>query len=333
MQLRILSERDVRATIDMAAAIDVQAEAFALLAEGRSVEGLRSFVASDDPPGIAIFNPSVLTRGGGYGVKVVSDFYGNAARGLPRMTALAALFDGETGLPGTVMEAGYLTDLRTGAGTALAARYLARPDCRTLGLIGAGRVARNQAAALVEACGIERIRLFTRTRARADDFVERARQTGMRADIEPVETPEDAVGDADIVVAATTSREPVFPGAALAPGSFVVAAGANQAEARELDSETVRRAARLVVDSRADSLAHAGDLLIPIREGVVAENRIDEIADLVAGRRPGRRSADEITCYKSIGVPIQDLATARYIERRAVERGIGALVDIGGDGD
>ncbi len=122
MDIRILSETDIRAVIDMAAAIDIQAEAFTVLAEGRSVPGLRSFVVSETPPGMAIFNPAFLTGGAGYGIKVVSDFYANPARGAPRMTALVALFDGATGAPRTVMEGGFLTDLRTGAGTALAAR-------------------------------------------------------------------------------------------------------------------------------------------------------------------------------------------------------------------
>src|ERR1700761_311169 len=120
MKLRILSEADCRALLDMKAAIAVQAEAFALLAQGRSLEGLRSIATSDDPPGVAIFNPCVLRQGRGYGIKVISDFYENERHGVARMTGLVALFDGMTGHPTTILEAGYLTDLRTGAGTGLA---------------------------------------------------------------------------------------------------------------------------------------------------------------------------------------------------------------------
>src|SRR6185503_1323938 len=119
----------------MREAIDVQAEAFRLLASGATVEGLRGVVRSEDPAGVTIFNPSFLRAGGGYGVKVVSDYFANTQRRLPRMVALISLFDGQTGLPTSVLEGGYITDLRTGAGTALAARHLARKESRVLGVV------------------------------------------------------------------------------------------------------------------------------------------------------------------------------------------------------
>ena len=331
MKIRILGEADIRAVIDMAAAIEIQAEAFTLLAEGRSVEGLRSFAVSESPPGIAIFNPAFLTEGAGYGIKVVSDFYGNTERGAPRMTALVALFDGETGRPTTVMEGGFLTDLRTGAGTALAARYLARADASRLALIGAGRVARNQLEALCASFPIRQVRIATRTEARGRDLIERI--SGTIGDVTLAGSVAEAVRDADIVVCATTARSPVLDGALIDPGTFVVAAGANQAETREVDGETIRRADRVFIDSRADSLANAGDLLVPLGDGDIGESDIGEIAELVSGRRPGRERDDEITYYKSIGVPIQDLVTAQHIERRAVARDIGTVIDIGGDHD
>ncbi len=335
MQLRILSESDCRAAVDMAAAIDIQVEAFALLARERSIEGLRSFAVSRDPPGAIIFNPSVLTEGAGFGVKVVCDFYGNDGRGVPRMNALVALFDGETGQPRTVMEAGYLTDLRTGAGTGLAARYLARPGSRTVAVIGAGRVARNQIEALVEVCPLEKIWLSTRSEARARDFLDRMEKTGGKVprDIEVVESRETAVREADIVVAATTAKQPTFPGEALKAGTFVAAAGAYEATSREVDSTTIQRASKWVIDSRTDCLDEAGDLLIPISEGIIGRDQVAQIAELVASERPGRENDEEITYYKSIGVPIQDLVTAQHIERRAIELGLGTVIDIGGDHD
>ena len=335
MKLLILTEDDVRGLVNMAEAIDLQAKAFAILAAGGSVEGLRSFVKSDDPPGAAIFNPSFLKGGKGYGIKVVSDFYGNPARGVPRMSAIVALFDGETGLPRTLMEAGHMSDLRTGAGTALAARHLARPDSRVLTLIGAGRVARNQLAALAEVCPLEKVWVSTRSEARGREFVERMAVAGGRVptDIEVAEDREAAVRAADIVVCATTARQPTFDGAQLGPGTFVAAVGAHDIGAREVDSETIRRAARRVIDSPVDCLKNAGDLMVPIGGGIIGEADIAGIADVAAGQRPGRQSVDEITYYKSMGVPIQDLVTAQFIETRAIERGTGTRIDIGGDHD
>lgn len=334
MKLRVLSASDCRAVLDMASAIDIQAEAFTLLAAGHSIEGLRSFVTSDEPPGVAIFNPCFLRNGRGYGIKVISDFYDNEKRHATRMTGIVALFDSTTGYPRTVMEAGYLTDLRTGAGTGLAARYLARRDSRTVAIIGAGRVARNQLAALAELFDLDRVLLSTRSAERAENFIRRMAAASVRVpkDIRVTER-EAAVRSADIVVAATTSETPVFSGAWLKPGTFVASVGAHEPSAREVDSETIGRAAKLVIDSRTDCLDHAGDFMIPIAEGIIARERIAEIADLVGGTQPGRSSDEEITYYKSIGVPIQDLVTAQHIERRAEQKGIGSEIDIGGEED
>jgi len=320
MKLRILTEADCRALLGMRDAIDVQAQAFSLLAAGATVEGLRGVVRTEKPAGVAIFNPSFLREGRGYGVKVVSDYFGNTGRGLPRMNALIALFDGETGAPTSVLEGGYITDLRTGAGTALAARHLARKESRVLGVVGAGRVARNQIEALSAAFDLKEIRVYARTPRAVPgvSFVER---------------PEDAVRGADLVVAATTSSQPVVRGEWVAPGAFVAAVGAFALEMRELDDEVIRRAACHVIDSRADVLERAGDFMGPIQSGILEREAVAEIAEVVAGKRAGRRSPGEITVYKSSGVPIQDLVTAREVERRAIERGVGTVLDIGGDHD
>lgn len=335
MQLRILTESDCRTVIGMEDAIDIQGEAFTLLANGQSVEGLRSFATSDNPPGVAIFNPCFLKDGAGYGIKVVSDFYNNNEKKVPRMSALVALFDGETGAPYTVMEAGYLTDLRTGAGTGLAARFLARKNCEVLAVIGGGRVANNQVEALAAVLALKTVLISSRTPARGQALVDRLQKTGGRVpkDIRYVASAAEAVQAADVVVAATTSETPVVQGAWLKPGTFVASVGAYEPTSREVDSETIRRAVRHVIDSRSDCLAHAGDFIIPSSEGVIKLDNVAEIADLVGGRAQGRQSDEEITFYKSIGVPIQDLVTAQHIQRRAAARNIGLMVDIGGDHD
>jgi len=324
----VLTESDCRALLGMREAIDVQAEAFGLLAAGTAVEGLRAVASSEQPPGVAIFNPCFLRGARGYGIKVVSDFYGNPARGLPRMSALIALFDGETGMPRTLMEGGYVTDLRTGAGTGLAARHLARAESRVLAVIGAGRVARNQIEALSVEFELKEILVATRTRARGEALVD-----SLKGKAALVEDPETAVRNADIVVAATTSKEPVVQGRWLKPGTFVAAVGAYAVESRELDDEVIARAACHVIDSRADVLGRAGDFVIPMRKGILARERIAEIAEIVSGERLGRRSPEDIVVYKSSGVPIQDLVTAQHLERRALEAKMGLELELGGAHD
>lgn len=333
MKIRVLSEADCRSVLDMTAAIDIQAEAFGLLANNQSVEGLRSFAVSETPPGVAIFNPCFLLGGAGYGVKVVSDFYDNEKKKVPRMSALVVLFDGTTGFPQTVMEAGYLTDLRTGAGTGLAARHLARKDSRTVAIIGAGRVARNQLEAIATLFDIKTVLLATRTESRGQEFIRRMRARGGRipADIRLITSGEEAVRQADIVVAATTAESPVIQGKWLRPGTFVASAGAYEPTTREVDTETVTRATCRIIDSRKDCLDHAGDFMIPVKEGAITRESIAEIAEVVSGKHPGRQSDAEITYYKSIGVPIQDLVTARHIERLAIAAGKGTELEIGGD--
>jgi ornithine cyclodeaminase len=328
VKLRVLTEADCRALLGMREAIDLQAEAFSLLASGAAVEGLRALARSDEPPGVAIFNPCFLREGRGFGIKVVSDFYRNTARGLPRMSAIMALFDGETGLPRTLLEGGYITDLRTGAGTALAARHLARPESRTLAVIGAGRVARNQIEALCEVFDLKRIAVYARTRARAEALVQTRDKKISLAD-----SAEAAVRGADLVVAATTSAQPVIRGEWLAPGAFVAAVGAYAADMRELDDDVIRRAACHVIDSRSDVLERAGDFMIPISKGLLAREQVAEIAEIICGKRAGRRSPGDIVVYKSSGVPIQDLVTAREVERRAIERWLGTVLELGGDHD
>jgi ornithine cyclodeaminase len=231
------------------------------------------------------------------------------------------------------MEAAWLTDMRTGAGTALAARHLARADSSSLVLFGAGRVARNQLVALAAALPLERVRVVARSRARAEAFVRWARGAGggIPADVALAGDGDAAVAAADVVVCATTATQPVLRGAALRPGTFIAAVGANRTDTREVDSETIARATKHVIDSRADCLKHAGDLQSPIAEGILRESDVAEIAEVLTGRRPGRDDPQEITYYKSIGVPIQDIWTAQRIEARAIEAQIGTVLDIGGD--
>lgn len=327
MKVRVLTEADCRRLLNMAEAIPLQGDAFRSLAAGEAVDGLRSHAVSESPPGVAIFNPCFLKKGRGYGVKVVSDFYENSGDDVPRMTASMTLMDGTTGAPHTFMEAGYLTDLRTGAGTGFAATVLARPDADELAVIGAGRVARFQILALVEALPIRKVRISTRTEARGRELIADLGDLG-GVSVELVGSPREAVRGAGIVIAATTARAPVLDGADVEPGSLVVSVGSYEATFRELDSEVVRRAALCVIDSVADCLPDAGEYQMAAAEGVLRLESVVGIGDIALDASRGRRHDDDIVVYKSIGVPIQDLFTGEAIARKAREHGVGLVVEM-----
>jgi alanine dehydrogenase len=207
-----------------------------------------------------------------------------------------------------VVEADRLGQLRTGAASAVAARYLARPDARTLGVIGCGLQARSQVACLRQAVpGIEQVVAFCRNEQRLAEF---CRDVGA----ERGESHRDPAG-ADIVVTITTSRDPVLRGEWLRPGALVCAAGANRPQARELDNAVLERAAFVCCDSLEDAKIESGDLIEPVGQGVLDWLEVHELQEVVAGELPGRQADDDIVVFKSNGLAAWDLAAAA----RAVE--------------
>jgi ornithine cyclodeaminase/alanine dehydrogenase-like protein (mu-crystallin family) len=325
LSLRILSESQVKGLASMREAIDVQREAFALQARGDSVAGLRRWLRMKDEPECLVgFLPAFLTEGRGFGVKIISDFFGLRGQDLPHMMAIVVVCDGRTGAPRAVLEGGHLTDLRTGAATGLAVDFLARRDARVACVFGAGRMARNQIEAICEVRDIETVWVMSRTEARARACIAEQQARGGRIprDIRLARSSLDCVPVSDIVVTATTAEAPVFAGRDLKPGTCVIAGGTY----REVDEETVRRAAKVVVDMKENI---DNPVLTPLLEaGDLSLADVAELGDLVIGRRPGRETPEEITLCKTSGVPAQDLVTAQYILRRAEERGVGTLVPI-----
>jgi ornithine cyclodeaminase/alanine dehydrogenase len=220
------------------------------------------------------------------------------------------------------MDGTYITAMRTGATSGVATRYLAREDASTVGVIGAGAQARTQLAAVCEVRPIAAARVFSRS---ADGRAAYAREMSAELGIEVVATgsAEEAVRGVDIVCTASTSKTPVVESDWIGPGVHINGVGSHSVDARELDAETVRRA-RVVVDTRDAALAEAGDLLMPIKEGLIGEDHIRaELGEVVTGARPGRERDDEITLFKSQGLAIQDVATAALVYRIARERGVG----------
>ncbi len=227
-----------------------------------------------------------------------------------------------------VMDGVQLTNVRTAAASAVATQALALPGSTRLALLGAGVQAAGHLEAMTRVLELEHVTVAARSRASAERF---AAQQGPRypgLTIRAVDTAAEALGGAEVVCTVSSAREPVVTPGLLEPGAHVNAVGSHAPTIREIDGE-VMRAARVVVDSRQAALSECGDCLIPIQEGVFGPEHVsDELGDVLAGTRPGRRSADEITIYQSCGIAVQDLAAATIVYDRARSRGVGIDVEL-----
>jgi ornithine cyclodeaminase/alanine dehydrogenase-like protein (mu-crystallin family) len=330
LRVRLLGAADIRRVVPMRRAIEVTRQAFAALSAGRAHVPARTPVEVP-PDAVALFMPGYLEGfPAGLGVKFVSVFPANRGRGLPLIHALVVLADPEAGRPLGVLEGTFLTAWRTGAATGVATDLLARRDARVLALIGAGAQAEAQVLGVCEVRPIEEVRVYSRTRPRAEALAEHLRTIGVPVPpaIQVVDSPAEAVRGADIVVTATTSPVPVFSDADLMPGAHVNAIGAFTPETRELETATIRRA-KVVVDSRVAALSEAGDILIPIREGAVSEDQIyAELGEVVLGKKPGRTDPEEITVFKSVGNAAQDVAVGGLALVEAERLGLGVQVEL-----
>lgn len=320
MKLRLLSAQDVRAALPMDAAITVMERAFAELSAGRV--NLPQRVPVSTPLGTTLLMPAYLARSRELGLKVVSLYPDNPTRGLPAVTATVLVLDPETGRPLALLDGTELTSLRTGAAGGLAARILARPESRCVALFGAGVQARAQLWGLAAVRPVGELRLWNRTAERAHDLArEVASWPHPPPRITVVRSPAEAVRGADVILTATSSPAPLFDGHDLSPGAHITAVGSYTPDMRELDEVTLRRA-HVVVDSRPACGEEAGEL---IQAGITPDA---ELGELVHGSAPGRRSPDEITLFKSVGVAVQDAAAAAAVLARAEELDLGYVFDL-----
>lgn len=253
--------------------------------------------------------------GGSLGVKIVNVFPGNAARGLPSVAGLYVLMDGDTGVPVAALDGARLTLWRTAACSALAARYLARPESATHVMIGAGALAPFYIRAYAQTFAIKKHLLWNRSVQNARTLADQLAQEGLA--VEVVEDLDAAVAQADIVSAATMSRAALVRGAALRPGTHVDLVGAYTPAMRESDDTAVLRA-RLFADTREGATKEGGDFAQPIAAGVIAPSRIEaDLLDLARGNFHFTRAPGDITLYKATGGALFDLATADFIVARA----------------
>lgn len=317
-----LREADVAALATLDDVIDVVERAFAELGNGRAVNRPRQRVVVEGSM-LHVMSAGIPAWG----------VLGLKSYAVTREGArfLSLLYSASTGELLSMMEANTLGRLRTGAASAVATKHLARADAGSLGLIGTGGQARSQVEAISRVRPIALVKAYSRAESRRQAFAEEMTHV-LGADVVAVDSAEEAVADVDVIATITNAREPVLHGAWLRPGVHINAAGSNSLQRRELDGDAVLRADRIVVDSREQAHAEAGDLAEPIQDGRLTWDQIDELSEVVAGKRPGRVTDKEITLFESLGIALEDVATMHLVYERARAAGVGEAVGDASEG-
>jgi ornithine cyclodeaminase len=260
-----------------------------------------------------------------YGIKQASSFPDNTDRGKETVLADIHLYSAETGESLALVSAVWLTAMKTGAASGVATNYLSRQDASILAIIGTGVQAYSQLDGIQRIRTLEEVRLFDLKRERAENFrkrIEKIRNRGYGINI--ANSADDCVDGADIVTTATTSMHPVFSGSALKEGTHINAVGSFTPSMQEIDSDTVVRAGKIVTDNQQETWAVAGDLLVPLRAGLITASKLyGEVGDIVSGKIPGRENEQEITFYESVGFAALDIAVAVEAYRKSLEANIG----------
>jgi ornithine cyclodeaminase/alanine dehydrogenase-like protein (mu-crystallin family) len=323
MKIRILTADQVREALPMSKAIEAMKQAFGQLSAHQADIPLRGRLATEK--GVTLLMPAYLHQSRELAIKIVSVYGDNPRLGLPTVTGLVMVLDPETGMPLALMEGTSLTAIRTGAAGGLAADLLSRKDAGTVALFGAGVQGKSQIQGVLSVRPIRKVWILDASLDQAEKLAAEMATWMSPPEIAAIKSSgrdaRQAVSQADIVVAATTSLKPLFDGNDLKPGTHVTGVGSFTPQMQEIDAVTVRRA-RVVVDSREACMAEAGDLII------AGASISAEIGEIVNGIFPPRQNDQEITFFKTVGVAVQDAAAAAAVLAQAIEKGLGSLVSL-----
>lgn len=322
----IINRKEVERLLPMAACIDAMADAMRAASSGAVSMPLRLFTPLADGSGSLGLMPGSTLDPPFFGAKVISLRFDNPAKGLPTVQGYVSLFDHDTGTPVALIEGSSVTAIRTAAASGLATRELARHDARTHGVFGTGVQAVTHIDAVSCVRDIGRVIVWGRDAEKVRRF---AAQQSARTQLEVIATDDPAdAARCDVVSTVTAATQPILRGEWLRPGCHLNLVGVHTPDAREADTETVKRS-RVYVDLMESAMNEAGDLLIPLAEGAIGEAHIlGEIGQVLAGAVPGRTGNSDITLYKSLGIVAQDLFAAAHIYARALEDGAGVEVDL-----
>ncbi len=331
MSVLFLSHSDVLEALPPSECAEVMERALAAHARGEAYMPLRSMMRPPDAAGLMGLMPAWRSDpeadGAVFSLKAICVIPSNPARGLDAHQGVVVLFDGESGVPTAILDASAVTEVRTAAVSAVATRVLAREDAGVLAIIGAGVQARAHLTAISLARALRSVTVYSPTRAHAQAIADQGTSLGVESTV--AGDAEEAVRGADLVVLATSSREPVLRREWLAAGAHVNAVGSSAPTTRELDTATVADSA-LFVDSRESLRNEAGEYLLAVREGAIPgeEHVRAELGEVLAGLREGRRDDSELTLFRSLGLAIEDLAAAEHAVSAARRLGLGTDVEL-----
>jgi alanine dehydrogenase len=324
---RLLNEADVARLLDMDELIDLMTDALRRFSAGQVVQPVRTVVTVGTDRQFLGVMPAYVRDLPAIGAKVVTVFPGNAALDLPTHLATILLFSPQTGALVSAVDGRYITATRTAAVSAVSANLLARDEASVMGIVGSGLQARSHLEALETVFDLTEVRVWSPTTANQDRFLDDMRPT-TKARLVGVDSAEQAVSGADLVVLATSSSQPVVQNEWVKAGAHVISVGACRPDQREMDPDLIRRG-RLFVDSRESAFLESGDVVMGIADGHFTKSIIvGELGELADGKVEGRRSPREVTIFKSLGLAVEDVMAAELVYRRAVERGVGLELEL-----
>lgn len=322
----LLSKEDIKKVFTMADAIEADKEAYRVFQEGRGVTPLRTNIPAPAYNGSMLFMPGYIADMECAAVKIVSVFPDNPKQGKPSTPAMVLLVDGTTGEVSAIMDGTYVTEIRTGASSGAAFDVFGRKDAKTGALIGTGGQAPGQLRAMLEGRKLFEVKVAGRNYEKTQAFAARMQEelSDYGTKITAAATADEAVEDADLIITATTSETPVFDGNKVKAGAAVSCVGSYLPNMQEADPALLARADKIFFDSKDAVLAESGDLITPLKQGIIKEEDLNgDIGEVLLGRKTGREREDEIIVFKNVGFSLLDVVTAKRIYDKAVEMHVG----------
>lgn len=325
--MRLLNKEDIVKVFSMQDAVKSVKEAFLLYSQGKTENPLRTKIPAEKYGGNLLFMPTYAEETGYASLKIINIYPQNISKDRPTSFAQVVLIDAGSGEILSILDGTYVTQLRTGAASGVCFDVLGRQDARIGALIGTGGQAETQLAAMLSVRDLDVVRVHDISKERTAAFVKEMNEklAEYETKIVAADSADEAVEDADLLITVTPSKEPVFDASKCKKGITISCVGAYQPDMQEMDPAILPRASKIFLDSKSAVLEESGDILKPLSEGIIKEQDITgEIGDVLAGKRKGRESDDEIIVFETVGIGMQDLITAKAIYEKAVAEDVGS---------